>query len=174
MYQKLQILNLKFKFSCSPILLTLYPLALFTNDVCFGVATLKLYHVLPLVAYLFFPVVKIWTYVMIMMIMRMGGEMYQESSLLQENWKPPVMSADLESFDRAHAHSYKPAARCLRPIVAKLGNFMRITYETTTLHMQYVVQYTIQLLMLMQSKTKRSHCFYDSTGVLQAIYFVVT
>jgi len=153
-YRTLQVLNIKFKSSFSPILLTAYPLAMFSVDVSFGVAVLKLYHVLPFVAYLFFPTVKIWTGIMIMLIMRRGGEMFQGSMALLEKWKsPPVASLDLETFNKAQAlrRSHESLVKSFRPIVAKMGNYMRMTYQTATLHLQYLAQYTIQLLMLLQS-----------------------
>jgi len=145
----LQVLNLKLKLSFSPLLLTTYPLVLFGVDVVYGVAALKMYHVLPLVAYLIFPTVKIWLTFLQLIFMRMGGEMEQESMLLMESWKSQVTEEQVP-FDKEDAHSHKSFVKSLRPVVAKMGNYMRITYETATLQMMYHAQYTVQLLMLLQ------------------------
>ena len=143
------MLNNRFNDAYSPLLSMIVPFTLFMAEVIFGVGAIKLYHVLPSVVFVTFPIVKSSTFFMGYVAMKIAAKCHGESSLLLSYWKGIIEDDNnaLNSVRMKYIRAFGSSSQAIKVVV---GNLTYISRNGQCIYMDLVMNSTISVMLAME------------------------
>lgn len=145
-HDKLQIIiqNVQTEISSLQAVVLLTGLVL---SICFNFVTIKMYHVIPMPLYLFFPAVGITIPIIIQIMLPMLIDVYEEGVVLDWRWRCTLLATK----DRKHLKKKLKGIKILR-LYAGLNDHLFFFTKMSTKSMYYytILSYTISSLLSMQ------------------------
>ncbi len=143
----MQILNNKFNSAYAPLVLPTGAFTFFLSEVAYGLAAIKLYHVLPSTVFPIFPCVKAAISLVDLTILKNGAHYYELSRSVLTSWKS---SNAVQGKGKYAAKDMSVFSKSCQPLKIQIGNISYITKNSILLYTAFVIQSTINLLLALE------------------------
>jgi len=144
LYRRIQVLNNRFNSSFAPLVMTGGSFTFILTEVLYGVACIKLYHILPASVFPVFPVVKFITFGVEFSILKMAGDCYVNNISILSSWKQRYVDVSrADKISRAFIQSCPP-------IRIYIGAITSVSRTSVVMYMNFVFQFTITSLLALQ------------------------